>query len=118
MTEVISGRSRPPYVPYPRWYALILQYFGTGYVGEPEDDFPIVFSSYKLFSTEPTADDPHITKGMGKWITNPYEAERRAYVPTSPPAETQSAATADDYSDAASLFSRAHSSASASSSYH
>ena len=76
MTDVISGRHRPNYVPYPRWYALLLEYFGTGYVGKEEDDFPVVYSSHKLFSTEPAATDPHITKGMDKWIKNPYEANR------------------------------------------
>ena len=96
MTEVISGRTRPNYVLYPRWYALILSYFGTEYEGAPEDDFPIIYSSHKPFSTEPAATDPHITKGMDKWISRPYEAERFVYVPPSEDAATSSPSAAND----------------------
>ena len=73
--ETISGKSRPPYVTFPRFIGLFLQHLGEGYVGEPEDELPCPSMSPRMFSSAPQEGDPHLTNSMLNWIAHPYSAD-------------------------------------------
>lgn len=77
--EIIRGNKRSTHVPYPRWFALVLQYVGIGYGDDQAVDWIHSFTSSKLFNHDPD-NDWNITKGMQKWVNTQYKRKKLPYV--------------------------------------
>ena len=93
LVDLISGPRRSNYVPFPRWIALVLEYFHQGYNinSGPECDVPTLSS--RIIQDLPGPDDVYMTQKMFDWIENPYEADPTALPP---PEDNLLDAQADD----------------------
>ncbi|CAI9279422.1 unnamed protein product [Lactuca saligna] len=74
MIDGITGNKKPVYVPYPRWFGLML-YHEEGNVGSHGIIIPIAALSSKIIYVTPPEDVFLITKKMKKLIEKPYVVE-------------------------------------------
>ena len=107
MAESIKGKNRPAHVTFPRFFALVLEHIGNGYIGAEEDKIAVPTSSSKLINEDFHADDLGLSDKMNEWLAVPYEAAARPYVspvmaeastaePSSAPAENEESSSSED----------------------
>lgn len=75
LVKCITGNKKTTYVPYPRWFALIMDCTGVGYNVNYGVSIPIHGLSSKIINAGSNDGDMHLTQNMVNWVENLYVIE-------------------------------------------